>query len=258
MTLVAFFWLYLRAPARFTQWRNVLAFTTGLAIVGFSLFPLMPPRLLDEGPPYGGAALAEEHDVGPYGFTDTLADVGGLWSFDSGTVAKISNQYAAMPSLHIAWSTWCTCALWPLVRRKWARFLLVLYPLATLFCIVVTANHYFLDAVGGLVCLGIGYVAGTALDTWWHERRPAARTPAAAVLAQFRRARRGSAPPAPRRPAAEAEQHGGVASDPWPAASAEGSPAGPASRPSPTAGRGGRRRGWAGAAEAAEAAGFVT
>ena len=41
----------------------------------------------------------------------------------------------------------------------------MLYPLATLFCIVVTANHYFLDAVGGLVCLGIGYVLGTALDT---------------------------------------------------------------------------------------------
>ena len=57
------------------------------------------------------------------------------------------------------------------MRRRWARVLLVLYPLATLFCIVVTANHYFLDAIGGLVCLGLGYVAGTALDTWWHERR---------------------------------------------------------------------------------------
>jgi hypothetical protein len=175
VTLAAFFWLYLRATARFTQWRNVLAFTTGLAILGFSMFPLMPPRLLDSDASYGGAALEQQHHVGPYGFKDTLAEVGGLWSFDSGTVAKISNQYAAMPSLHIAWSLWCTCALWPLLRRRWARFLLVLYPLATLFCIVVTANHYFLDAVGGLVCLGLGYLAGTALDTWWHERRPSAR-----------------------------------------------------------------------------------
>jgi hypothetical protein len=175
VTLVAFFWLYVRAPARFTQWRNVLAFTTGLAIIGFSMFPLMPPRLLDEGTRYGGQALEAKYDVGPYGFEDTLADVGGLWSFDSGAVSKISNQYAAMPSLHIGWSMWCTCALWPLVRRRWARFLLVLYPLATLFCIVVTANHYFLDAVGGLVCLGLGYVAGTTLDTWWHEHRSAER-----------------------------------------------------------------------------------
>ena len=175
VTLGAFFWMYLRAPARFTQWRNVLAFTTALGILGFSLFPLMPPRLLDADPPYGGAALQQQHHEGPFGFEDTLAEVGGLWSFDSGTMAKISNQYAAMPSLHIAWSTWCTCALWPLTRRRWIRVLLVLYPLATLFCIVVTANHYFLDAVGGLVCLAVGYVAGTALDTWWHERRTAAR-----------------------------------------------------------------------------------
>jgi hypothetical protein len=175
VTLVAFFWLYWRAPARFTQWRNVLAFTTGLAILGFSMFPLMPPRLLDEGTRYGGQALEAKYAVGPYGFEDTLAEVGGLWSFDSGAVSKISNQYAAMPSLHIGWSMWCTCALWPLIRRRWARVLLVLYPLATLFCIVVTANHYFLDAVGGLLCLALGYVAGTALDTWWHEHRSARR-----------------------------------------------------------------------------------
>ncbi len=149
----------------------MLAFTTGLAILGFSLFPLMPPRLLDDDGRYGGAALAEQQQVGPFGFHDTLAEVGGLWSFDSGTMSKISNQYAAMPSLHIAWSTWCVCALWPLIRKRWARFLLVLYPLATLFCIVVTANHYFLDAIGGLVCLGIGYVLGTALDHWWHALR---------------------------------------------------------------------------------------
>jgi hypothetical protein len=185
VTLVAFFWMYWRAPAaRFRQWRNILGFTTGLAIVGFSLFPLMPPRLLDHAGRYGGAALAQERNVGPYGFHDTLAEVGGLWSFDSGAMAKISNQYAAMPSLHIGWSMWCTCALWPLLRRRWARFLLVLYPLATLFCIVVTANHYFLDAVGGLVCLGVGYVLGTALDQWWHVRRPQRKLQRAGVPAE--------------------------------------------------------------------------
>jgi hypothetical protein len=181
VTLGAFVWLYVKDPARFTRWRNVLGFTTALAIVGFSLFPLMPPRLLDAGPPYGGATLQEVHEVGPFGFHDTLEEYGGLWSFDSGAMAKISNQYAAMPSLHIGWSMWCLFALWPLVRRAWARTLLVLYPIATLFCIVVTANHYFLDAVGGLVCLGVGYVLGKALDDWWHERRHVNATPAPAA-----------------------------------------------------------------------------
>ncbi len=187
VTFVAFVWLYIRDPVRFTRWRNVLGFTTALGILGFSLFPLMPPRLLDVDPAvnrFGGGDLRVERGLPPFGFTDTLAEVGGLWSFDSGAIAEVSNQYAAMPSLHIAWSLWCTLVMWPLTRRWWSRALLVLYPMATLFCIVVTANHYFLDAAGGLVCLGLGYVLGRALDDWWYQRGPGARvkteTPAGA------------------------------------------------------------------------------
>ena len=68
----------------------------------------------------------------------------------------ISNQYAAMPSLHIAWAIWCTVALYPVLRRRWARALIVTYPIATMFAIVVTANHFWLDAVGGVIALGAG------------------------------------------------------------------------------------------------------
>ena len=77
--------------------------------------------------------------------------------------ARISNQYAAMPSLHIGWSTWCALAMWQLTRKRWARVLIVLYPVVTLFCIVVTANHYWIDAVGGLLALGVGYLIGRGL-----------------------------------------------------------------------------------------------
>ena len=80
----------------------MLGATTALAILGFSLFPLMPPRLLDAGDLYGGARLEAEQGIEPYGFVDTLEVYGGPWSFDSGAMQKVSNQYAAMPSLHIA------------------------------------------------------------------------------------------------------------------------------------------------------------
>ncbi len=170
VTIGAFVALFFLMPARFTRYRNTLGFTTAFAIIGFSLFPLMPPRLLNDDGPYGGERLALERGEENFGFTDTLAEVGGLWSFDSGAVAEVSNQYAAMPSLHIAWSTWCALALWPLVRRWWSRALLVLYPIATLFCIVVTANHYWLDGVGGLLTLFCGYQAGAAFDRW-NDRR---------------------------------------------------------------------------------------
>jgi hypothetical protein len=160
-------YLYRRAPARYRRWRTVLAFTTGLALVGFSLFPLMPPRLLGDFGPFGGRSP-------DFGFVDTLADVGGLWSFDSEGMQAISNQYAAMPSLHIAWAVWCAAAVMPLVRRRWVRRAFVVYPVVTLFAVVVTANHYWIDGVGGLVVLGVGYVMAVRLERLhWPRRRPA-------------------------------------------------------------------------------------
>lgn len=170
VTAAVFVLLYRKRPDVFPVWRNTLGITTALAIVGFALFPLMPPRLLDEPCPpeaYGGACI--ESDVRPddgFGFRDTLREDGGPWSFDSDTMKSISNQYAAMPSLHIAWSSWCAFALWPIARRWWIRALLLLYPAATLFCIVVTANHYWLDGVGGLVILLFGFIGGWSLHTW--------------------------------------------------------------------------------------------
>lgn len=141
VTAGALIWLFRRRPERYALWRNTLAWTTGLALIGFALYPLMPPRLLAPS----------------YGFVDTLKEIGGLWSFDSGAMAKVSNQYAAMPSLHCGWALWVSFVLWPVATKAWARLLVVLYPLITVFCIVVTANHYYLDAVGGVVVFAWGY-----------------------------------------------------------------------------------------------------
>jgi hypothetical protein len=170
VTAGALIWLYRRQPERYAKWRNALAIMTGLALIGFALLPLMPPRLLDvpsQINQYGGGNFSPPHH---YGFVDSLAKIGGLWSFDSGAVAQVSNQYAAMPSLHCAWSTWCACVLWPLVRRPWAKALTILYPCATVFCIVVTANHYWLDGIGGLVTFAVGSFLGFQLAAFWNRR----------------------------------------------------------------------------------------
>lgn len=141
VTLVALVYLFRRQPGRYPLWRNTLAFTTALALIGFAFFPLMPPRLLP----------ANFHIV------DTLQSIGGLWSFDSGPMDAVSNQYAAMPSLHFAWSTWCTLVLAPGIKRPWGKALMCCYPLVTLACIVVTGNHFVLDAAGGALALAVGY-----------------------------------------------------------------------------------------------------
>ena len=106
VTIGAMVLLFARHPERYTFMRSTLAATTGVALVGFAFFPLMPPRLLGTARPVW--ACEDGFD-----YTDTLVDPGGLWSFESGTMETISNQYAAMPSLHIAWAIWCTVALLP-------------------------------------------------------------------------------------------------------------------------------------------------
>jgi len=73
-------------------------------------------------------------------------------------VAKISNQFAAMPSVHCAWALWCACALVPRLRHTWGKVLAVAYPVLTVTAIVITGNHYVLDAVAGFTVLGIGFV----------------------------------------------------------------------------------------------------
>src|SRR5918998_4890042 len=172
VTLLVFILLFWKRPAVFPVWRNSLAIMTALAIVGFALFPLMPPRLLDEPcNESGGACIPSElRPAEGFGFVDTLAELGGPWSFDSETMTDISNQYAAMPSMHIGWSTWCAVAMWPLLRRRWQRVVVFLYPLATLFCIIVTANHFWLDGVGGLVCFALGTLSGWGLHRWNQNR----------------------------------------------------------------------------------------
>lgn len=147
-------YLYHKRSARYPLWRNTFAVMNLIALFGFAFFPLMPPRLLPAS----------------YHFVDTLAHYGSPWNFSSGPAAKASNQFAAMPSMHTGWSTWCALALLPSIRPRWGKAAIFLYPLSTVFCIVVTGNHYFLDAVGGLVALGLAYCIARPLTAWWAAR----------------------------------------------------------------------------------------
>ena len=105
-----------------------------------------------------------EHSPERRMLVDTIDRWGGLWEFDSGAMAKVSNQYAAMPSLHIGWSTWCALSMVLVIGAGRKRFLWFLYPLTTLFCILVTANHYWLDAFFGLVALSGGLLIAAGLE----------------------------------------------------------------------------------------------
>jgi hypothetical protein len=162
VTVFALVWLFRRDPDRYPLWRNTLACATALALFGYAFYALMPPRLLPAS----------------YGYLDTLKEIDSLWSFDSGTMQKISNQYAAMPSLHFCWSTWCALVLYPMTKGRWVKALVALYPVMTLLAIVVTANHFWLDAAGGALVLGCGYlVARAVMRASRDTRSPASQHP---------------------------------------------------------------------------------
>lgn len=151
---VALFWLFFKARPHYIRWRNALAWTTGISMVWFMVDPVMPPRLLPAS----------------YGFVDTLNVVGGAGRFDAALMKDAGNLFAAMPSLHLAWAAWCACALMPLVRRWWVKALLVAHVLLTIFVVTVTANHFFMDLIGGAVALGLGIALSAvrwgALGRW--------------------------------------------------------------------------------------------
>jgi hypothetical protein len=152
VTVLGLVFLYRWHPDDYPLWRNTLAIGTMLGLIGFATFPLMPPRLLD---PLG--------DGQTWGFVDTLVKYPTFWSFESPTMKAISNQFAAMPSLHCGWAFWGMWVFLPRVRTWWGKALAVLYPATTIFVVVITANHYFLDAVGGLAIFVVGYLGARAI-----------------------------------------------------------------------------------------------
>ncbi|WP_329313433.1 phosphatase PAP2 family protein [Streptomyces sp. NBC_01278] len=132
--------LYWRRPGDYRWARAALGLATVLALIGFWLYPLAPPRLMP--------AL---------GFIDTVHGPQDLANPQYGAMTAISNQYAAMPSLHFGWSLWCGIVIVTLAPKAWQKVLGALHPLITVCAIVATANHWVLDAVGGAVVVSAGF-----------------------------------------------------------------------------------------------------
>lgn len=151
-------WLRRRRPARYRTARTALAVTTLLGLVGFVLLPTAPPRLLPAA-----------------GFHDTLAvfRTWGWWSGKAsaapGGMDNATNQFAAMPSLHAAWSLWSGWHLARHARHTWIRRLGGLYPALTAIVVMATANHYLIDIAAGWAALAL---AALTLQVWPRIAQP--------------------------------------------------------------------------------------
>ncbi|WP_239083422.1 phosphatase PAP2 family protein [Asanoa ishikariensis] len=163
-TAAVLIWLYLFRAPLYLRTRRVLAWLTAAALVVHVWFPLAPGRLVPATGLLDTGALFGPSVYGPPD-TDTL-----------------TNQYAAMPSLHVGWALAVAVALVAAGRGRW-RWLWLAHPLITLLVVVSTGNHYWLDAI-----VAVAMLAATAALVLRHRGNRA--TPAPAPSSQrYRRSR---------------------------------------------------------------------
>ncbi|HUD76861.1 MAG TPA: phosphatase PAP2 family protein [Streptosporangiaceae bacterium] len=117
--------IWRRAP-HFALHRDALIAVTAIGLVTFWLYPVAPPRMLP-------------------GYHDIIARA--VPTFASTVEAKGADQFASLPSLHVAWALWVAVACSSLLRHRALRIVIWLYPAATVLDVLATANHYLLDVI---------------------------------------------------------------------------------------------------------------
>jgi membrane-associated phospholipid phosphatase len=143
--------LYRMRPAQYLLLRNAIFLSGAIGFLFFALLPVAPPRLVDP----------------------SLIDTVTLHS-DSYRALQppgLTNQYAAFPSLHFGWNLLVGFAVWGATRNVVLRALSILGPAAMAAAVVVTANHYVIDPIGGmLLVLFALWVCRVPFDRIRHDR----------------------------------------------------------------------------------------
>ena len=166
VTAAVFLWLFVRHPDQYRRFRRVMLIMTMAGLVVHLLFPLAPPRMFPQ-----------------LGFVDTGARVGPASYGPNSTYRGFANEFAAMPSLHVGWAVAVAWAASLATRSRW-RLGILAHPVITLMAVVVTANHYWLDALAA----GMLFVLAATIDHLRHTstRRDAPQPPGALASSDAR------------------------------------------------------------------------
>jgi PAP2 superfamily len=156
ITTTFLIWLYIARNHAYYYVRNMFMIAMGLALVGYVAYPTAPPRYMPE-----------------WGFTDTVATFVGDAAEQSANV--LYNPFAAVPSMHVAFALMIGIPAIKLVKSRAAKVAWALYPVLVTFVVMVTANHFWLDAaLGALVAAisaaGASYALGRARPSAWAWR----------------------------------------------------------------------------------------
>jgi hypothetical protein len=150
----ALVWIYLRRNESFYFIRNMFLIAMLIALVGYTLYPTAPPRLMPE-----------------WGFTDVVQQVTGITA-ERGSASQFLNLYAAIPSMHVCFALMTGASMFRFSKLWAARLLWVLYPPFVGFVVIATGNHYLPDVVLGGVTAGMSALLARELlararpDAW--------------------------------------------------------------------------------------------
>jgi hypothetical protein len=141
-------WMYCWHRRQYTLTRDAMLLSGAIALVIYHFFPVAPPRFLPE-----------------FGFVDTMAEYSRL-SYQAETAQPLVNPYAAVPSLHVGWPVILAVGVIMATRFKPIWILAVLLPVAQLFAVVSTGNHFIFDAQVGVIVALAGLGLALAMQRW--------------------------------------------------------------------------------------------
>ena len=148
--IAAIVWLYVRHRADYRFFRNALFASGAIGLVIFAIFPVMPPRLLAGD------------------FVDTITNLST--SYRVLQPPNLVNKFAAVPSFHVGWNFLVCVALARVLRHQLAWVVAVLSVTAMTAAVVLTANHYILDAVAGIAVSSLGLGVAVLMERHLYRR----------------------------------------------------------------------------------------
>ncbi|MDX6590193.1 MAG: hypothetical protein QOI84_1467 [Solirubrobacterales bacterium] len=139
-------WLYLFRNESYYFVRNMFVVAMSLALLGYTIYPTAPPRMFPA-----------------HGFVDTITDFSNV-NHDSALAKVFINPYAAIPSMHCAFAMMIGGTGLMVCRHWWSKLFWGFWPFLVLWVVVVTGNHYWIDAaLGWMVALTAAVVASRLL-----------------------------------------------------------------------------------------------
>lgn len=146
VTPLVLVWLRARLPDGYVTLRNTLVGTSVAALIAYWLLPLAPPRLSVPA------------------VIDTMKVNDILSAGNPQGIAALANQYAAMPSLHVAWAVWVALAVVVAFPSSRVRHLAWAYPVSTTLVVMATGHHFLADAVAAALLVWAAWVVSLAFS----------------------------------------------------------------------------------------------